>query len=102
MAEVVTTEADCIDATSQLEMQYKHTSSGDNRPAGCYFSGLYVYFNTEINPALTAPPSHKGGVCIRQGNVILFGSSILDTFFVLMYLYNYSCVLCYFLLIYGR
>ena len=82
MGEVVKTEADCKDATSQLEMQYKHTSSGDNRPAGCYFSGLHVYFNTVINPALTEPPSYLGGVCIRQGNVILFGYSILDTFFV--------------------
>ena len=59
---VVETEDECKQAASVVGMSY-YGEKSSNSPAGCWFRYSTVYFNTEINPALTSPYSSRGGVC---------------------------------------
>ena len=68
-------------------MQYQYESSGNKKPAGCYYKvqepTSKVYFNPVIDPSLTSLDGvDRGGVCTAtaEGIVIFFSHTILTHF----------------------
>ena len=69
--EIVVTEAECKVALDSLGLSWLFENRWTNRPAGCWQSGGYGYFNLITDPLVTHPPykdnATYGGVCKVKG-----------------------------------
>ena len=71
---VISIEAKCKQAASQLGLNYRKQRPGPRYPAGCYSDDLgTVYFNSIIDPSLTANLyGHWGAICVGGGTHMIF------------------------------
>ena len=89
LGKIVNTVDKCREGAAYLGIPYESKSSGNEKPAGCYYkdqnAGPKIYFNTVTDPNLASPPNgeKRGGVCINAGIVTLFSYDTLTQFKVI-------------------
>ena len=66
---IVTYMHNCWLAASYLKKQWESSVESIHAPAGCYWEGNTVYFNTNLDPSATinAKFGNRGGICGNEG-----------------------------------
>ena len=68
-SQIIGSDANCNSAADVLGLSFAGRNTNKFRPAGCYWSGNWAYFNTIIDLSQTNKErfGNRGGVCVATG-----------------------------------